>query len=178
MFDPKHIKDATQGFSLIEILITISILSVLFVFSVHSFRDIQNEQKSQRVLAHLANIIQYARSEAIRNGQIVILCKSKDRKSCSGEWSDGQILFKNFKSPKILQNFKALNGGKLDFKGFQSSDFLRFTEKGTTFEQNGRFIYYPTETRSPTHELIVEKSGQTHRLDRDMRGLPFGYGKR
>lgn len=163
MFNQKNVKDShtrTKGFSLIELLITLSLMSLLLIFTIQSYQPIRLALQSRLVLHHLMNHLQLARSEAIRSNQIVTFCKSNNGENCSGDWRDGQIIIKNAKKPQLLHKFDAISTGNLDFRAFQSKDFLRFTAKGTTFEQNGHFIYCPTGDKQPAQAVIIEKSGR------------------
>jgi len=128
--------------------------------SVSGYQYIQAAIEAKVTLHRLMALIYYARTEAIRAGQPVILCKGRDGKICGGDWSDGQIIFINCAKPHILFAAEPVVWGKLSFRGFQSSDFLRFMPDGTTFEQNGSFIYDSNQSARLTWTLIVEKSGR------------------
>lgn len=164
MFSQNKIRSAIrlkdEGYTLIELLITLGLLAFLMILSVPGYQCIKATIDARIALYRLMSLVQYARSEAIRMGQRVIICKSNDGKTCSGEWSDGQIVFINRKRPHILFVSGCVKRGKLNFRAFQSSDFLQFTPSGTTFEQNGSFIYYPDKASKKTWTLIIEKCGR------------------
>lgn len=159
----------------------LSLFACLLLFSLQSYQPIKALFESQAVFTQLTNLIHYARSEAIRTGNQVIICKSRDRKTCSGNWSDGQIVFINPEKPHLLMALGPVKMGTLTFHAFQSSDFLRFTPKGNTFEQNGSFVYCPNENPRLAHALIIEKSGQIRLshddnhdgVDEDPNGMPL-----
>ncbi len=87
------------GFTLIELLVTISIAVILMTVAVPGFQDFFRNNRlasqSNDLLASLA----LARSEAIRRGTRVTLCKSADPTaatpacSTSGTWAQGWIVF-------------------------------------------------------------------------------------
>lgn len=162
MFNQSNVgkADENSGYSLIEVLVALSLLALLLLFSAQGYQHIKATIESRIVLSRLATLIYYARSEAIRMGCKVIICKSRDAHSCSGNWSDGQIVLINEQKPHVLLAFGAVKQGRLSFRAFQSSDFLHFMPNGTTFEQNGSFMYYIDKTAKPTWTLIVEKSGR------------------
>ena len=149
-----------SGYSLIEVLVVLSLLAALLLFSAQGYQHIRAAIEARIVLSRLITLIHYARSEAIRMGGKVIICRSKDGYSCSGNWSDGQIVWINEQKPHVLLAFGAVKQGKLSFRAFQSSDFLRFIPNGATFEQNGSFTYCINQTSKPAWTLIVEKSGR------------------
>lgn len=162
MFNQSHFgtADGNGGYSLIEVLVALSLLASLLLFSAQGYQDIRATIEARMVLSRLITLIHYARSEAIRMGRKVIICKSRDAYRCSGNWSDGQIVFVDEQKPHVLVAFGAVKQGKLSFRAFQSSDFLRFMPNGATFEQNGSFIYCVNQTTKPAWTLIVEKSGR------------------
>lgn len=66
----------SQGFTLIELLVVIAILAVLITIAAPSFkRQIQANRMTSGVNSFLADI-RFARSEAIRRGGNVVLCRS------------------------------------------------------------------------------------------------------
>jgi type IV fimbrial biogenesis protein FimT len=170
-----------NGFTLIELLVSLTLLAGLLLCSLQSYQPIQITTESRTVLTQLINVMRYARSEAIRSGNMVTLCKSRDGKTCGGTWSDGQIAFIKGWNTRILIALGPIKRGKLRLQAFQSADFLRFTPKGTTLEQNGTFIYCPTENPHLAHALIIEKSGQVRisrdedhdGIDEDAEGIPL-----
>lgn len=151
-------KDA--GYTLIELLISLSLLTLLTLIPLQSYQHIKTAHETKAVLNHLITLIRYARSAAIRSGHPVILCKSNNEKSCQGRWSDGQIVLINTEKPHVLLSFGQIKTGQLTFRGFQSSDFLRFDSNGATLEQNGSFHYQPNQANQPIWTLMIEKSGR------------------
>ena len=149
-----------EGYTLIELLITLGLLAFLMMLSVPGYQGIKATIDARIALYRLMSLVQYAHSEAIRAGQRVTICKSNDGKTCSGEWSDGQIVFINRQRPHILFASGRVKSGKLDFRAFQSSNFLQFMPSGTTFEQNGSFIYYSGAASKKIWTLIIEKCGR------------------
>jgi type IV fimbrial biogenesis protein FimT len=82
-----------RGFTLIELLVTIGVASLLLAVAAPSFRDMSIRNRLTSYSNDLIATINVARSEAIRRGVPVVICRSDDQASCGGTWSDGWIAF-------------------------------------------------------------------------------------
>lgn len=84
-----------RGFSLIELVVTLSVAALLMSAAVPAYRNyVANTHMSaatNQFLAHLNTM----RSEAVTRGLPVAMCASSDQSSCSnaGDWSTGWIVF-------------------------------------------------------------------------------------
>lgn len=90
--------DKEPGFTLVELLITIVVLTILLAVGVPAF---QSFIKNNRVTAQandLVSTIQLARSEALKRGTNTVVCASNDQATCTGKdtWADGWIVFSDF----------------------------------------------------------------------------------
>lgn len=95
-----RIKNNFSGVTLVELLVTLSIMAVLTAIAIPSFSGLaQNLALSGQVNSMNADI-RYARSEAMKRGVNVTLCVSPDplasSPTCSGnDWRTGWIIFVN-----------------------------------------------------------------------------------
>lgn len=84
-----------EGFTLLELMITISIVAILIAIATPSFtRMVINHSVSSDQDA-LFSLILTARSEAINRGRRVTVCKSFNLSACdtTADWTDGLIVF-------------------------------------------------------------------------------------
>lgn len=95
-----------RGFTLIELLVTVSVAAVLMAIAVPSFRDMAIRNQLTSYTNDIIASINFARSEAVRRGVPVAICKSNDGETCSGNWDDGWIIFanKNGDSPAVADD--------------------------------------------------------------------------
>jgi len=83
-----------SGFTLLELLITVAIISIVMAIAVPSMTTFtQNDRLTTNIntlIGHLA----YARSEAVKRNQQVSICSSNNATTCTGgNWQDGWIVY-------------------------------------------------------------------------------------
>ena len=87
-------KEARQrGFTLIELMVVVAVAAVILGLAVPSFAEFIARSRVISATNDLMAFVNYGRSEAIKRGQRVVICKSDDGASCGGTWGDGAILF-------------------------------------------------------------------------------------
>jgi len=86
-------RNKKSGFTLIELMVTLSVLAILLSIAVPSLLSFTIRNRLVAVNNDLMTAINLARSEAIKRGSNVSLCKSNTNTSCSGTWSNGWIVF-------------------------------------------------------------------------------------
>ncbi|MGO9935750.1 MAG: GspH/FimT family pseudopilin [Steroidobacteraceae bacterium] len=89
-------KCRSPGFTLMEVLITISVVSILAAIAVPSFKYVTTSYRMSAEVNALLGDMQFARSEAQKQGQTVTICASTNGTSCVGSgntWNTGWIVF-------------------------------------------------------------------------------------
>ena len=86
-----------QGMTLIELIVAMTIATILLAMVVPGFQDISASVKRSSVINGVNSSILLARSESVKRGTPVSICPSSDGVSCrSGdtpEWDQGWIVF-------------------------------------------------------------------------------------
>ena len=72
------------GFTVTELMVVVAIVAILLGVGVPSYRYITNAYRMSAEVNGLLGDLQYARSEAIKEGQTVTTCVSKDGIACTG----------------------------------------------------------------------------------------------
>ncbi len=85
----------TRGITLVELLISLTIIGILFSIAIPGFANLIDSQRTVSVTNMLVAQFARARSEAITKHQQVTLCSSADGNTCltDSNWSNGMLMF-------------------------------------------------------------------------------------
>lgn len=158
-----------HGFSLIEFLITLAVISILAINVFPSLSGLLAQERTVVMTNHLASALAFARSESVTKNQTIITCQSSDGSKCSksGDWHTGWIIFADLNSNKqrddnesLLQTFSAANNGtQAVFNGaFNIDHYIKYKPTGHAFP-NGSFIICNPE-KGTVNALVMTRSGR------------------
>lgn len=84
-----------QGFNLLELLVTLSIVAILAAIAVPSFDYLNNRRVTQTQVENLQRALMMARQTALAKNRQVTLCPSSDGNACTDtqDWSSGYLVF-------------------------------------------------------------------------------------
>lgn len=85
-----------RGVTLLEAVVVMTIVGILAAIAIPSFRYVTNANRIAAEANGLLGDMQYARAEAVKEGQTVTVCVSTDQASCSANntnWQNGWIVF-------------------------------------------------------------------------------------
>lgn len=83
------------GFTLFELMLTVAVAAVLLTLGVPSFVDLVRNNRAATNVNELLTAFAIARSESIKRGWAISVCRSSDGATCSGGWSGGWIVFRD-----------------------------------------------------------------------------------
>ena len=147
-----------RGFSLIELLIVIAMISILLLLAVPTQNSFFDKSKAKMMSEQLRLSINFARNEAIVRNVPIILCKSRNQKECSGEWQDGYIILAE---KKIIFAFKnTIQNGILHWRSSLNHPYLTFMPSGISVQENGTFWYCLKNTENPAWAIVINKAGR------------------
>lgn len=125
-----------------ELMVTLAVASILLTLAVPSFTTFVKNNRLITQANDFVTALNLTRSEAIRRGDRVTLCKSSTLTSCttSGTWDQGWIVFVDVNddgvvtspSTNILRVHNGLNGGVTLTGDAALGDYVSYVPTGAT----------------------------------------------
>lgn len=143
-----------QGFTLVELLITLALLAIAANIAVPAFDNFITRNRQQALMEQIASVLNNARAEAILQRRMIEVCGSSDGKSCSASWSSGWLV--RTSDHRILQLTQLPSHDALRWSGFQQG--IRFHSNGSSPTGNGRF--YQCQKNQVAWQLILNRQGR------------------
>jgi type IV fimbrial biogenesis protein FimT len=144
---------SVTGVTLVELMAVIAIGAILMAIGVPSYRYIQNSYRVSGEVNGLVGDLQFARAEAIKEGQTVTTCISSDGATCAAGlsgWQAGWIVFDDVKDDQTVDTGDTILRVQ---RAFTSSDTLDSDTGITsvTFNREG-FALGLSSTRLTLHD--------------------------
>jgi type IV fimbrial biogenesis protein FimT len=165
------------GFTLLELMIVISIVAILTAIAVPSFDYLNNQRISQGQVESLQRALSMARQMAIAKNRQTVVCPSNNGSSCSNskDWSFGYMVYveKNGNSTfnadqdelieyvTGVKNVAARQGSSGLAHALTSSSSLpvKFSAQGSAVLSNQTLTYCDNEGEA-RFEVVVSNSGR------------------
>lgn len=179
----------STGFTLVELMITLMVAAILVTMGVPAFRDLMIKSRLSGQVQGLYGAISFARSEAIKRGSSVTLCRSADGSNCdtnnSFNWSNGWIVFANNNddNPPVRNNIGAANEEPLlrvfpaltaNYTLYADSNFkfhITFDRPGMA-HQAGTFVFCANSDESKARAIIITRTRLRIATDSNGNGAP------
>jgi len=157
------------GFSLLELLMVVTVAGVVLGFAAPSFRATISNAKLNATADRLIASLRFAQSAAVRVGDSAFVCASTDGASCSGgsDWSTGWIVMEDDGGVTRLLKVEEPTTGDVELI---SSDFadvgrITFTSLGAIEDGTGPGTFTACDNRGDkfAKAVIVSSAGLVRR---------------
>lgn len=144
-----------NGFTITELLVVMAIVAILLGIGVPSYRYITNSYRMSAEVNSLLGDMQFARAEAIKEGQFVVVCASSTSATCTNTaWNQGWIVFADTNNDLQLDNGETLLHVQQAFSG-QIPDTLAANVTAVRYNREG----FATATAAlPTTFTLTEST--------------------
>jgi type IV fimbrial biogenesis protein FimT len=143
-------KRSEAGFNLVELLVVISVASILMALGVSSYRYVTNSSRVSGEINSLLGDMQMARSEAIKRGQTITVCPANNNGTAcvvAGSWNGGWIVFTDWNGNGAVDTGAPDNDLVLRIQpGWTSNDAVTTNNAGVgfvSFNRNGLALNMP-----------------------------------
>ena len=163
---PLHRSDkrAENGLTLIELLISLSLLAIVLCFSLPLAPTLYKKNQLQLLSDELSGAIHFAKIQALVTGDVLALTRLPG----TTDWSSGMMLFVDNAKHHYTPDVKLLHewhwsfvGMDVSWHGFQSDDYLLFATDISHNTVNGYFLI--TTPLQPKVKLVVNRLGRIRR---------------
>lgn len=144
------------GFTLVELLVTISVAAILLSVAVPSYTSLIGSSHSSDAVKKLAASFSHARSEAVTRGENITVCASTDFAVCSGDtqWETGWIVLS---AANVVLRVESSLPTPVDFLGDVSN--VCFTRLGNQCVAGAGAWDFTASANGEDADLTVELSG-------------------
>lgn len=159
------------GFTLIELMVAISVASILLVIAVPSLTTLVQSNRTSSDANALLTVILLTRSEAVRRGIDVTVCKTTDGETCSTDatvgWHSGVIVFADDdqdgaldKSEEQIQVVIPLASATRIIGNNKVSDRIRYQPNGRIRRGENGTIAIKADDEAHTKKLVISPVGR------------------
>lgn len=166
---PNRGNRAQRGFTLVEMIVVIALITILVAIGVPSYRYVTTTSRVSGEVDALLGDLQFARAEAIKEGRTVSACPSSDGTSCLNgtSWNTGWIVFSDVNGngsvdstqDTVLRVQKPFTGSDSFSANDGPRSFITFNREGFAIGLTGQVtITLNDSTNNPTYTRCLEIS--------------------
>jgi prepilin-type N-terminal cleavage/methylation domain-containing protein len=157
----------SNGFSLIEILVTISIAAIAFTIAIPSLSNFSIQMRVDNEVSKLQRLLLMTRSAAINSGQNVTLCPLQADNTCNENSINWASRIGVISVEGLILEREAIQGGDELYFAF---DNVTYNPSGQLNTANiGLFSYCPNGSTDFCRGVDLSLSGRTY-LSSDING--------
>lgn len=156
-------ENAQDGFTLIELMVTVAVLVILVTFAAPAFQDLVESRRITTKTNLLLSSVNTTRSEAIKSGGVVTI------KAVNGDFANGWCIYPGAsgdacKDATPIRSYEGSDALKIDANGATQIEFnargsLDQPEKAVSLEIS------PSEGQTQASHLCISLSGRASTKD-------------
>jgi type IV fimbrial biogenesis protein FimT len=129
-----HMNKKYHGFTLIELIITLAVVSILLLTGIPMLNQMTTSNRLVTQINSIAGSLALARSESIKRGHSITLCGSTDGTTCNtSSWESGWIVFADADNNAVLSSAAGTSEAMLKIEGqFNGGSTLRLSQSDST----------------------------------------------
>jgi type IV fimbrial biogenesis protein FimT len=165
-------KTLQTGFTVLELLITLALVSVLLVTGIPGLRDYHLNQKIKSATALLLSDLKLARNEAISLNTWTVACPGDPTTGCKSQsqWNGGWLVFADLNGDQSWQADEPLlrNSNALDDMSAMSAasrQRIRFLSGGSAPGSNTSIVLCDKRGWQKGQKIVLSNSGRI-RMDK------------
>lgn len=174
---PSH---SQRGFSLIELIVAVSILAILGGLAAPAFNGMLLDAKRATVVNDFIHSVFLARSAAVHSGRTVTVCRSTDGQTCSHQtedWQSGWLVFVNSdddRPPVRDPGERVLNVSPAWQSGSINSNRTSYSFRPHVHRiVNGSMVFCDRRGTSHARAVIINSAGRPRVSSRDGDNRPL-----
>ncbi|HMN44084.1 MAG TPA: GspH/FimT family pseudopilin [Povalibacter sp.] len=170
----------SAGITLLEMMMTLTIVAILGGLAVPGFTGMIRDNERTTAVNSFVHALYLARSEAIKRGRIVSLCKSSNGSTCNNgaaAWSEGWMVFVNDDADDlpqrddgedILMVYQGWSNGSITSNRLAYS--FRAYNQGVV---NGTLLFCDARGGAHARAIIISQTGRPRVSQRDSSNKPL-----
>ncbi len=157
-----------QGYSLIELVLVLGVMTVLFSMALPSMTGVVTESRRSSAANLLAADLNRARIEAITRSRVVVVCPTGDGWTCIGgdDWSQGWLTFVDSNDNRQLDpgeeilRYTQSGQPQLKISGNPGRTRIRFLPNGGSYGSNSSWTMCATEQPGNERGIVLSNAGR------------------
>ena len=185
-FNVKNLYSAFKGFTLIELMVSVSVTSILLTIAIPNFSDFIVQMRVDNEISQLHRLLLITRNAAINTGQKAIICPLNKALECTDQWKNELSVFVDINDNKkldvneeVIRIRAAINeGDKLAYG--KGRNKITFKPSGQLSGlANGTFRYCPQHHDQKARGIVIARSGRLYQSsDNNNDGIDENRGNK
>lgn len=167
-----------QGFTLVELMVTVALIAILAGLGIPSFNGMIAQNRVISSINEFHSALRLARAEAVKRNADVVFCASSNKTSCTGGWGSGWLVYQDADGDGAIDNNEVIRVGDAVQSGYALTfssivTTITFKPRGSITTPTGTFKLCDKDRNARrARGIILLKSGATRRsLDSNGSGV-------